>query len=348
VHVDVANSYSNLAGLEYSRGRHREAEQQYAAAVEIAQRAGDSAAAASIQLGLGVAYTGQGRLQEAIITFEKASQVMRSNYGLEHSTTRHAFSNLAFTYLRAGRAAEAEPVQRDLLGATERMVGRRHSDWAGVAYSLGNTLNELGRFDEAAEMMRPSLETYRANLPAMHPPIGSALTDLGSVEFERKQYATAEKLHREAMRIFEGTKADRSPVAKTYYGLAEVFEATGRLEDAITYMRMDLVMLRELKVADAGVLAYPELALGRVLLLVRRLDDAEPLIREGLQHAQTSLPAEHWRLAEARAIQGAYLRRRGRIDEARSLLQTSVDDLRRLRPGRRELSYAELELAALR
>jgi tetratricopeptide (TPR) repeat protein len=64
-----------------------------------------------------------------------------------------------------------------------------------------------------------------------------------------------------------------------------------------------------------------------VLLARDRADEAEPLLRQALDLRLASLPAHHWRVAEARGALGACLTAQRRYDHAESLLVESLADL---------------------
>lgn len=68
-------------------------------------------------------------------------------------------------------------------------------------------------------------------------------------------------------------------------------------------------------------------ALGALLLARSEPEEAEAVLRQGLEIQQATLPADHWRLAVARSELGACLTALGRFSEAEPL---TVDGYRRL------------------
>jgi tetratricopeptide (TPR) repeat protein len=189
-------------------------------------------------------------------------------------------------------------------------------------YNLGNTLSELGRFDEAAQKVE-SVAVYRSTVPGPHNETAWALTDLGSVEYQRRQYDEAERLHREAAAMFQKVDGDPTSVGKSWYGIGEVLYRRGQSADAEKYFRMNLELLKKHPDTPPAMVAWPETALGRLFIERGHPDEAEPL----LQHAVASLrtdSAPQWRRAYADVLLGAYLTSRRRFEEAEPLLKVAA------------------------
>jgi hypothetical protein len=77
--------------------------------------------------------------------------------------------DLAASLSGQGKHAEAEQIQREVLGVTRRVLGEEHPDTLTVAIHLGATLAYRAKFAEAEEMLHATLEACRRVLGNTHP-----------------------------------------------------------------------------------------------------------------------------------------------------------------------------------
>jgi hypothetical protein len=197
-------------------------------------------------------------------------------------------------------------------------------------------------------MLRKCVSVYRSTFPGPHTQTAWALTDLGSVEFERGQLDEAERLHREAAAMFQKLDTDPTSVGKPWYGIGEVLYRRGQLAEAEKYFRMDLDLLKKYPDMPPAIVAGPETALGRLLTEGSRLDEAEPLLRHALVGVRTALPPQHWRAGYAEVLLGACLASRRQFTEAEPLLLSGYQILHEKRgDDREETRYAVTRLVML-
>ena len=99
--------------------------------------------------------------------------------------------------------------------------------------AIGRVYRNLGLQAEAAQNLQRALDLTRARRATDPVAYTSALVDLGSVRLAAGEYARAEPLYREAVRILtaaQGPRAEATGVAKN--GLATVLAESGRLAEA--------------------------------------------------------------------------------------------------------------------
>jgi tetratricopeptide (TPR) repeat protein len=107
------------------------------------------------EMRLGDAYRIAGRHAEAVGHLEHALQLRPADDATAEGSIRH---NLGLAYLRLGRFAEAEACHR-----RDLKICREAGDWRGAGeamIALGDALQELRRFREAAEVLNTAVETF--------------------------------------------------------------------------------------------------------------------------------------------------------------------------------------------
>jgi serine/threonine-protein kinase len=86
---------------------------------------------------------------------------------------------------------------------------------------------QSGKYDDAEAEFQRMAEIYRKVYSGKHYLIGVALSNLGSVETERKRFADAERYLREALNIFEQTL----PAGHVNFGITRVKLGRALLRD---------------------------------------------------------------------------------------------------------------------
>ena len=158
--------------------------------------------------------------------------------GADHPDTLTSRSNLAATYVAAGRLEEAIPLLERTLADCERLLG---ADDPGTLTSGGNLAYAYlaaGRLEEAIPLFERTLTDRERVLGADHP------DTLGSRNNFALAYRHAGRLE-EAIRLYERTLADRERVLGADHpstllsrnNLAYAYRDAGRLEEAIPLHR---------------------------------------------------------------------------------------------------------------
>jgi tetratricopeptide (TPR) repeat protein len=96
--------------------------------------------------------------------------------------------NLVGYYLSAvGRYKEAEPLYRQALEISQRVLGEDHPDTATSYNNVAYNLHAQGRYEEAEPLYRQALEIMRATLPPTHPIIETVQTNLNILLAKKEQ-----------------------------------------------------------------------------------------------------------------------------------------------------------------
>ncbi len=196
---------------------------------------------------------------------------------------------------------------------------------ANVRNTIGITLFELARYDDAEHNLRRSLEISRATLPAGHPDIASGMYSLASFLLSQNKLNEAEPLFRDALAISLASLPARHPdIASGLSNLAHLLFSQKKLAEAEPLFREALAIRRAALPAE-----HPDIATGlnnlvHLVLDQHKFDEAELLSREALAIYRTSLPAGHPYIANCLINLANLLRRQNKLAEAEPLCREAL------------------------
>ena len=303
----IPAEYSQLTAL-FNAGRYAELESR---ASLLLERYPDFGNAWKM---LGAALLMQGK--NSLSALQKATELMPEDAEAHH--------NLGYTFMKLGRAGEAE--------ASFRRVLQIRPDFIGAHINLGMILYELGRLDEAEASYRrvlqikPDLTEAHYNLGILFkkqgrlneaeasyrrvleikPDFAEVRNNLGFILKELGRMDEAEASYRWALEI-------KPDYLDAHYNLGNIFTELDRLGEAEASYR------RALQIKPDFAEAYNNL--GFILNKLGRLDEAETSYRRALEIKPD--------FAEAHSNLGFILKELGRLNEAeasyRRVLQIKPD-----------------------
>jgi len=155
-----------------------------------------------------------------------------SEYGDDPALLSEMSLVLAEAYERLGLYDRAEPLARDAVRIRRDMADAR--ELPGALTTLGWTLHQAGRLEEAGTLLDEAVELARAALPADHDITARALNDLGVNLEARGDYVAAEAAYLESLDMRRRLAGDDdSAVGTTASNLSVVRYRLGDLEGAI-------------------------------------------------------------------------------------------------------------------
>lgn len=272
-----------------------------------------------------------------------------------------------FTAANPGVSQGREPTASDLLQRGAERVAELHGQpdvQAELMALLGQVYGTLGRYDEAAALLAPALETRRRVLGPSDPELARTILQLAQIRHIQGNLHEAEALMRESLAIRTRAFGEHSgEVGLVLDDLGDLLHTRGELVEAEDALRLALsIQLRE--GGDAGTtrrhlanvrrdrgafreaealyrrsLADTEARFGVVdpiasltrselavlLALTEREEEAEALLRTNLTVYETLYPGGHPMMATTFRNLGIVRLRQGRLLEARQLLERAVD-----------------------
>jgi tetratricopeptide (TPR) repeat protein len=111
---------------------------------------------------LGVLYLEEERCADAVPLLERALEINRRTLDREHKALAYPVLNIAACNATLERHAEAVKGYREGLALLTRVTGENHGNVARIHRDLGEELVALGRYEDAADELRRSLEIFDA------------------------------------------------------------------------------------------------------------------------------------------------------------------------------------------
>jgi tetratricopeptide (TPR) repeat protein len=201
--------------------------------------------------------------------------------------------------------------------------------------SLANAVQKQGRNEEAAALLRRTLEIRRQRLTPEHPSVLVAMSNLSVALASMNRLEEAEPLLRESMEAQVRVLGELHPKTLSAMGnLAYVLEDQGKLDEAEALFRRVVENRRGAKMlADSE--AWPQMNNLAMLLMKRgRAAEAEPIFAEILALSEGRLPPGHYFDAIIRNNYGECLAELGRYEDAeRELLASQATLTEFFKPG---------------
>jgi len=173
--------------IDYRLGRHDKYEQGevlFRRMLEICRRTrGDEAELTLLAMnGLAAILGRMNKLDESATLHQRVLKIRRNTKGPEDRQTLMAVHNYALGLMDAGKLKEAEPLFREVVQAD---VKNRpdHPNTLNSMNSYLSILSHLGRFEEAADWARRSMEAYLRVLRIQHPSTQRAI--LAAIDLTR-------------------------------------------------------------------------------------------------------------------------------------------------------------------
>ncbi|MEO8459808.1 MAG: serine/threonine-protein kinase [Dokdonella sp.] len=343
---DVGRALRLRAGIFSLRGNEAEAQRDLENAHAMLLRTSGPSDPYTIGSVLDLGYQARraGKFADCVRDAEEARRAWAERLGVEH------FTLVAPRMLRArclhslGRSAEAETELNAIVALQRRVLGPRN-------VAVANTLNELavlltsgtGRDAEAEPLLRESLSIYDETYGVNHPLSAVVLGNLGQSVGSQGRHDEAVALLTRAV-VLGASNPLTDSFALTINNLGLQLDQAGREFEAEARYRQALAFFHTIR-ADNPRRAATETNLGRLLIRTGRASTAEPLLRDVLILRQSTLPPNHWIVADARVALGACLAARGRLQKALELLSDGVAILQSaLGPANRRTQRAQQEL----
>jgi tetratricopeptide (TPR) repeat protein len=120
--------------------------------------------------------------------------VQKRVLGAEHPNTLLSANNLAMYISNQGKHAEAERIQRDVLGVQKRVLGAEHPDTLTTAGNLAKSLSNQGKYADAERINREVLGARKRVLGAEHPNTLTSASNLAFSLSKQGKYTEAEQM----------------------------------------------------------------------------------------------------------------------------------------------------------
>jgi serine/threonine protein kinase/tetratricopeptide (TPR) repeat protein len=238
-HPDIARALSDVAVALTAKGELEAAEKLHREALEMGRQLPGLGASNLEPLvrRLANVLEDRGQSEEAGPLRVESLALCRKAYGQVHPQVAFALDNLAIYTESVGDHEQAGRLYRESLAMLQKVYGADHPEVAQTMGNLGDFLaftkgpsgsGSPADFEEAAGLHRKALEMNRRIRPD-HPYIGDNLNTLSELRHRAGDDQEAEKLVREALRIYRlKLPEEHSKIVNAKGRLGEILLARGR------------------------------------------------------------------------------------------------------------------------
>ncbi len=321
-HERVAQSMQDLAGItEDGEEQHRLLTEALAMRQALLPDVHVSIAESLNQLG--VYHFVRDEYEEASRLWREALDILRQLYGEDHPHVMSVMNNLAVAYSIDGQLDEAEAINRKLLAATRRIMGPETTGVANVLNNLATVLAEQGDHAGSEAAFRESHALWVRLVGEDHRQVANTARNVGRLLQLQQQYDAALPYLQDALAISRRVDGASHRITGYLMGqLSMVLLDLGRLDDALQTVQEAVRIIRnDIPKEGHSYLADGQVWLGRALLAKEIPHEAEAPLRQALAYRQSTLRADHPKIAEARCILGRALAMQGHHADAEPLLR---------------------------
>jgi tetratricopeptide (TPR) repeat protein len=235
---DVPRVLTHIAALAQDTGDYERAEETIRKAIAGFEASGgmQSSDGLAALISFGAILSAEGKFAEAERADRRALALYRN--GLQGAAFAESYyvtvlNGLANILVAEKRPKEAEPLFREALALSEKLLGPNHPSVASCLMNLGALLQAQHRYQEAEALMDRAVRIDAGNLPPDHPHIAIDLNDQAALLVARKRYRDAEQLLLRADSILEQRHMSAGPdLGRVLANLGEVYRLEKRLPES--------------------------------------------------------------------------------------------------------------------
>ena len=146
--------------------------------------------------------------------------------GAEHPDTRLSLNILQGIYYSQQRYEEAEPISKQALAISSKVLGEEHPDTLVDMHNLATIYDKLGRYTEAEPIYLTAIAGKRRVLGTVHQTTVNGVLRLAAMYQRQQRFAEAESQLTEVFRALETTPGGSSSTKNA------VLTQLGQLYDA--------------------------------------------------------------------------------------------------------------------
>ncbi|KAF3895608.1 Tetratricopeptide repeat domain-containing [Trichophyton interdigitale] len=278
-----------------------------------------------------IVFAQNGRWDDAESLQLAVKQYADSVLGLEHPVTQRITLALALTYWNQGRGDEAADLQDAVLQACMASLGPNSHETLMSMDLLGQGRWQQGRYSEARMLQQHAVEGLIKIRGPRHEDTLSVMGNLG----------------RTLMKFYENLDEAKRLLGEAYDGLSELLGPT-HLKSLVMKEELAMVMLQMEEEPSLAATMIEEVLecrkeklgkehpysllamvnLARANIAMGQFEEAESLVRWGLEVADRNLGRKHIGTLMGRTVLGVILTLQFRFDEAEDTLLGVIENLR--------------------
>jgi serine/threonine protein kinase/tetratricopeptide (TPR) repeat protein len=239
---------------------------------------------------LAVGYWAAGEPEKTVPLHEETLRLRKAHLGPHHIDTLQSMSNLGSSYRYARKLSEAQSLHEEAVRLCKARLG---PDDPYTLFSMSNlafTYEALGQSAKAVALREETLQRRKARLGEGHPDTFQSVYELARGYSMVGKPEQALPLFQQAAAGVEKLEFAHRHVRRIIPALCECLEQHKQYDQAETWRRKMLAVLKEKDGPHSAAYAWCLMGLGGNLLRQKRHADAEPVLRECLTIFQKERP----------------------------------------------------------
>jgi tetratricopeptide (TPR) repeat protein/tRNA A-37 threonylcarbamoyl transferase component Bud32 len=284
---------------------------------------------APVRATIGATYASLGDYAAAEANLTAALKLYRTLPQPDEPEMLQALTDLAEVYQEQGRFAEAEPLAREALTGSGRVLGKEHRSTLTAANTMALLLHSMGNLGDAEQLFRETLVLQRRTLGEDHAETISSKGNLGQLLLDRGDYEEAAPLVQEALEARRRLSGpDHPDTVTSINNAARLAQEQGRFDQAEALYKEASDGYRRILGDDHPRTLKASSNLAVLYRQQGRLAEAEALLRDALVLQRRRIGDDDPAAAPlinnlARVLQGL-----GKPAEAEPLLRSVRESLR--------------------
>ncbi len=249
--------------------------------------------------------------------YREAAALAELSLGARHPETLRFKAHALLALADGGGSERSLPEFREQIALRTEVIGADHPDVLTMRSNYANALRAVGQEAAAEAEIEQVFRRRRATLGETHPDTLSAINMLGVIARQRKDFAKAEVLFRQASELYLKAKGPLHPEAVMMQAnyLAAVRDL-GRIDEAVAGFSELHKRAEQVFPPEHWFLAVIRGHLGLSYMEAARYADAEPMLKQSYQVVQAQFGDEDVRSRTFRGRLAELYRRWGKPAEA--------------------------------
>ncbi len=241
-----------------------------------------------------------------------------------------ATTELARNYYMQGKRDEAIALANSNIVRQSTILGANHYDTLGTMNMLGGYFQEIGRFDEARQLLTDVRKAYLEKFGPRHPKTLAAKSNIGSLHMQLGEREEAEKIFRSVLAVqLEEMGEEHDATLTSMNNLADVMFERGNVKEAEAINRRVLKISRKTMGPENQSTLITQNNLARTLHAQGKLAEAERHFREVLETYQRIRGDDHAATLLAMGNLAGVLEDQGNTEESALLARKVVEGTRK-------------------
>lgn len=275
-----------------------------------------------LRITLSNTYRALGRPEDSVREATRAHDMALELFGKNAVDEMESRRTLAIALAENGKPAEAEAMVREVIEIYQKDPSKFALEYAEARAELARYTMELGKTDEAIELLAATLPDLRRTRGEAHRNVQTAAHNYAVALQLGGKWADAEKAIRESLVICEKQfGAEHLATAYEMNTLGNILQRLGRNEEALDVHSRTLAMRRKRLEPDHPSVLTSLANRAACLVALQRYDEAIASLRETLEIQRSKLGPSHAKTLTAMNNLAFALEDTGKVDDAEKLMR---------------------------